>query len=98
MPIAIDRTYSKADVSHERTAQLWVRVETTSRTSSLRITMGAKSRTTARLSKKACKRLELGRLGAVQRTGTQNVVGLQRLGPLVLRKGLDAGPANQNQI
>ena len=36
---------------------------------------------------KARKQLEMGRLAAVQKAGTQNARGLGGLGPLVLRKG-----------
>ena len=36
---------------------------------------------------KAGKQLEMARLAVVQKAGTQNAGGLERLGPLVLRKG-----------
>jgi len=47
---------------------------------------------------KARKQLEMGWLAAVQKTGTQNVIGLGKVGPLALRKGSGGGLAHHNQI
>jgi hypothetical protein len=67
------------------------RVETTSRTSSPQKNHGGEISHYGAAFSKARKQLEMGRLATVQKAGTQNVIGLVRLGPLVLCKGSGGG-------
>jgi hypothetical protein len=58
--------------------------------------MRAKFRTYGAAFSKACKQLEMGRLAAVQKAGTQNVTGLEGKALSFCAKA-QAGPAYRNQ-